>query len=136
MLNETRIKIKESFNVLCPEISISEKELDVYIDLVEPMLSEKVFGSMYVTAFVFLMAHHIVMRKLIVSGGDTGAANMAITSEVTSEKEGDLQRSYGSRLSGGSTATDTLDKTFYGLEFKRIRAMCIVPIITRVDNIL
>lgn len=136
MLNETRTKIKESFDVLCPEISISEKELDVYIDLVEPMLSESVFGSMYVTAFVFLMAHHIVMRKLVASGGDTGASSLSITNEVTSEKEGDLERSYGSKSSNGSTATDMLDRTYYGLEFKRIRAMCVVPIVTRVDNIL
>lgn len=133
MLNETREKIKETFSVLCPEIILSEKEFNVYVDLVAPMLSESVFRDLYITAFVYLMAHHITMRRLIAMGGDTGAANLAVTGLVTSEKEGDLQRTYAS---ASSNPMDTLERTYYGLEYKRICAMCIVPVVTRLENVV
>ena len=71
------------------------------------MLSESVFGNMYITAFVYLMAHHVVLRQLIAQYGENGSADVGITGSVTSEKEGDLQRSYGDR----SASFDMLDKT-------------------------
>ena len=103
------------------------------------MLDERKFGKLYVTAFVYLMAHHIVMRTqidLADGGTGTGSSNQSIISNIVSEKEGDLQRSYGNGVanaSSGDSGADLLDKTYYGLEFKRIRAMCIIPVVTRLD---
>lgn len=134
MLDPTKEKIKKSFAVICSELTLTDEEFEVYINLIEPMLSEQKFGKLYITAFVYLIAHHVVLRKLINSadgGNGTGASDLGIVSSVTSEKEGDLQRSYGSAASGN--ALDLLEKTYYGLEFKRIRAMCIIPVVTRLD---
>ena len=132
MLTETKDKIKQAFSVICPELILTDEELEVYINLVSPMLSESAFGNMYITAFVYLMAHHIVLRQLIAQSGENGSSDVGITGSVTSEKEGDLQRSYGN----GSASFDMLDKTYYGIEFKRLRSMCVVPIVTRLDNAL
>lgn len=132
MLTETKDKIKQAFSVICPELILTDEELEVYINLVSPMLSESVFGNMYITAFVYLMAHHVVLRQLIAQSGENGSSDVGITGSVTSEKEGDLQRSYGDR----SASFDMLDKTYYGIEFKRLRSMCVVPIVTRLDNAL
>lgn len=143
MLDETREKIKNAFVILCPEIQIEAEQLDVYIDLIEPMLSERVFGKLYVTAFVYLMAHHIVLRKLIDvddGGSGVGSASIKLTAgSITSEREGDLQRSYGSAgggSSGNGSGTDMLEKTYYGIEFKRIRSMCLISVVTRLDTIV
>lgn len=133
MSTETKEKIKQAFSVICPELVLTDEELEIYINLVSPMLSESVFGNMYVTAFVYLMAHHIVLRQLITQYGENGSSNVDITCSVTSEKEGDLQRSYGGDK---STTFDMLDKTYYGIEFKRLRSMCVVPIVTRLDDAL
>lgn len=132
MLAETKDKIKKSFSVICPEITLSDEDFDTYVDLISPMLSESRFGSMYVTAFVYLMAHYVVLRQLVTDGGASGSANLSIVSAVTSEKEGDLERSYGA----GGGALDMLDKTYYGIEYKRLCSMCIVPVVTRLDNVL
>lgn len=129
MLAETKDKIKQAFSVICPELTLTDEEFDIYVDLVSPMLSESVFGNMYVTAFVYLMAHHVVLRQLISQGGKSGAVDVA--SQVTSEKEGDLQRSFGSKAD-----FDMLDKTYYGVEYKRLCAMCIVPVVTRLDGVV
>ena len=129
MLTETKDKIKQAFSVICPELILTDEELEVYINLVSPMLSKSVFGNMYITAFVYLMAHHIVLRQLIAQGGKSGAVDVA--SQVTSEKEGDLQRSFGSKAD-----FDMLDKTYYGIEYKRLCAMCIVPVVTRLDGVI
>lgn len=132
MLDETKEKIKKSFSVLCPELTLTDEEFDVYIDLIEPMLSEQKFGKLYITAFVYLMAHYIVLRRLITNADDGSgakASSLDVIGMVISEQEGDLQRSYANN----SNALDLFDKTYYGLEFKRIRAMCIVPVVTRLD---
>lgn len=134
MLVETKDKIKQAFSVICPELILTDEEFDVYVDLVSPMLSESVFGKMYVTAFVYLMAHHVVLRQLITQGGESGAAALDITNSVTSEKEGDLERSYGSKY--GTADFNMLDKTYYGIEYKRLCAMCIVPVVTRLDGVV
>lgn len=136
MLDETKEKIKKSFSVLCPELTLTDEEFDIYIDLIEPMLSEQKFGKLYITAFAYLVAHHVVLRRLITNadgGSGVGASSISIVNTITSEKEGDLQRSYGTSVTNASGALDLLDKTYYGLEFKRIRAMCIVPVVTRLD---
>lgn len=55
----------------------------------------------------------------------------ATAGSLVSEKEGDLARSYSSSGVGTGSYIDNLDKTAYGMEFKRIRDMCIVSIVTR-----
>lgn len=131
MLTETKDKIKQAFSVICPELILTDEELEVYINLVSPMLSESVFGNMYITAFVYLMAHHIVLRRLITKYGENGSSDVGVTTSITSEKEGDLQRSFGSKAD-----FDMLDKTYYGVEYKRLCAMCIVPVVTRLDGVV
>lgn len=131
MLTETKDKIKQAFSVICPELILTDEELEVYINFVSPMLSESVFGNMYITAFVYLMAHHVVLRQLIAQYGENGSSDVGITGSVTSEKEGDLQRSFGSKAD-----FDMLDKTYYGIEYKRLCAMCIVPVVTRLDGVI
>ena len=77
-------------------------------------------------------AFSVICPELILTDEENGSSDVGITGSVTSEKEGDLQRSYGDK----SASFDMLDKTYYGIEFKRLRSMCVVPIVTRWDNAL
>lgn len=96
------------------------------------MISESKFGDLYSQALVYLTAHRMAYQNLIAEGGSSSGA--VIAGNIVSEKEGDLQRSYGSAGSGASgsgSGADAYDKTAYGILFKQIRDMRILAAATR-----
>ncbi len=80
---------------------------------------------MFTRAVAYLIAHELALAEMI---ADEGASSGIITSgAIQSEKEGDLERSYGS-VEGSNTL---YDKTSYGRMFLSIRKICIVPVTVR-----
>ena len=79
-----------------------------------------------------MAAHWLAWQALISSSGSsTGAATGG---RIISEREGDLSRSYadnGNSASANGSITDNLERTAYGLEYKRIARLVIVPVLTR-----
>lgn len=121
----------ETFKLLAPELAdASDDVILAYRKLAEPMISESKFGSLYPQALVYLTAHKMAYQNLI---AETGSSSGALTAgNIVSEKEGDLQRSYGSVGGGtGSSGSDAFDKTAYGILFKQIRDMRICTAVTR-----
>ena len=134
MANEEEAKFLKIFYALCPDLAdVSEETVLVYRDMAAPMISESKFGDLYPQALVYLTAHRMAYQNLIAEGGSSSGA--VIAGNVISEKEGDLQRSYGSAGGGtsgnGSNYTDSYDKTAYGILFKQIRDMRILAAATR-----
>lgn len=133
MANEEEAKFLKSFYALCPDLAdVSEETVLVYRDMAAPMISESKFGDLYPQALVYLTAHRMAYQNLIAEGGSSSGA--VIAGSVISEKEGDLQRSYGSAGSGASgsgSGADAYDKTAYGILFKQIRDMRILAAATR-----
>lgn len=124
-------KFLETFFLLIPNFDCSDDEILNMLKLTVPMVSKKRFGNLYEQALVYLVAHRLTVQKVIDSL-DGGAMSSVLTAgDVVSEKEGDLQRSYGTRTSSVSTDDDLLKKTAYGLEYLRIRAMCLLTGMTR-----
>ena len=120
------------FRLVASEFSAtSDETVDVVFALVAPQVSESKFGKLYPQAIAYLAAHWLAWQAVITSSGSTGGA--ATGGRVTSEKEGDLSRSYtdNSRNPTTSSFADNLDRTAYGLEFKRLARMAIVPLVTR-----
>lgn len=120
------------FRLVASEFSAtSDETVDVVFALVAPQVSESKFGKLYPQAIAYLAAHWLAWQAVITSSGSTGGA--ATGGRVTSEKEGDLSRSYtdNSRNPTTSSFADNLDRTAYGLEFKRLTRMAIVPLVTR-----
>ena len=127
-------KFLETFRLLAPDLADATDDLVLaYRKLAEPMISESKFGDLYPQALVYLTAHRMAYQNLIAEGGSSSGA--VIAGNVISEKEGDLQRSYGSAGGGtsgnGSNYTDSYDKTAYGILFKQIRDMRILAAATR-----
>ena len=133
MANEEDAKFLKIFYALCPDLAdVSEETVLVYRDMAAPMISESKFGDLYPQALVYLTAHRMAYQNLIAEGGSSSGA--VIAGSVISEKEGDLQRSYGSAGSGASgsgSGADAYDKTAYGILFKQIRDMRILAAATR-----
>ena len=126
-------KFLETFRLLAPDLADATDDLVLaYRKLAEPMISESKFGDLYPQALVYLTAHRMAYQNLIAEGGSSSGA--VIAGNIVSEKEGDLQRSYGSAGSGASgsgSGADAYDKTAYGILFKQIRDMRILAAATR-----
>lgn len=128
-VDEDEQMIFQLIRALAPDLDdISDNMLMVLISINKHYVSKEKFKSFYHEAVAYLVAHKAVLHQSIAS---EGAGSNALVGGITSEHEGDLSRSYGSGGSGARGYTDTFDKTLYGLEFKRIRDMCIVPVATR-----
>lgn len=120
------------FRQIAPEFAeATDEEIALQIKFTTDFLSEKRFGKFYTKALLYLAAHFMKLQSIIAEEGGTSAALTA--GAVTSEKEGDLERRYADRNQGdGEKSFETLlKKTSYGLMFLQIRAMCIVPVLTR-----
>ena len=106
--------------LLAPQLEEkADSVLEAYIGLAEPFVDAEKFGPFYVQALM-------TIQSVIATDGATGGALTA--GSITSEREGDLQRSYGN---AGASSDDLLAKTAYGKAFLAIRRRCIVPIKTR-----
>lgn len=121
-----------AFRLVASEFAAtSDDTVNSVIELVSPQVSESKFGKLYNQALAYLAAHWLAWQALITSAGSTGGETTA--GRVTSEREGDLSRNYaeGSRAVGGTSFLDNLEKTAYGLEYKRLARLAIVPVMTR-----
>lgn len=124
----------EIFRKIAPEFQqISDDDVQEMMDFVGDVLSKKQFGKMYDRAVALLAAHQFTLQTMIAGDENAGAATSLTSDALVSEREGDLQRSYGgtSAGSGGSDMDSLLKKTVYGLQFLALRSMCIVPVMTR-----
>lgn len=116
--------------MLAPDLADAKEDMIIAMrNLCEPMVNKERFGDLYDQALAYLVAHRLAYINVIAENGAGSSA--ATAGSLVSEKEGDLARSYSSSGIGTGSYIDNLDKTAYGMEFKRIRDMCIVSIVTR-----
>jgi len=106
------------FRVIAPQFSgYTDEEILAKIEVYHDFCSRKRFGRYWQRAVALLVAHYIALEVLSESDGDgaTGVSGgKVVGGGITSEKEGDLQRSYGSTtVASSSDDPDALfDKTF------------------------
>ncbi len=122
----------EKLRKLAPELKdVPDDTVQMVLETAEDMVSRKQFGKLYERACLLLAAHYLTLWKQIGQEGSAAAASLT-AGEVTSEREGDLQRSYGGAASGYTSPTEkALAKTLYGQWFLSLRSRCIVPVLTR-----
>lgn len=123
----------ELFRQMAPELAdIPDDRVQLELDFQGDAVSRDKYGKYWERAVIYLAAHSLTLSQLIQSGS---AGSAAITGgQIVMEKEGDLQRQYGSGTAGGSASGDgdsLLRKTAYGLLFLSLRDMLIVPAMTR-----
>ena len=117
----------ETLRLVAPEFkTVSEDENNMWIALAKPYVSQKQFGKMYEQALAYMTAH---MMKLSGLGDQTyGSVSDAI--RLASVSEGNTSVSFNTGMYATGTLDAELGLTPYGISFKRIRQVCIVPITT------
>ena len=119
--------VSETFRIVAPEFeTLSEDEILMWISLAEPYVSKKQFGKLYNQALAFLTAH---MMKL--SGkGDQTYGSVADALRLSSVSEGNTSVSFNTGMYATGTSDAELCLTPYGLSYKKIRQMCVIPVIS------
>lgn len=107
---------------------IPDEEVEVYISLVEPLVSKKRFGKLYSQAIAFVTAHKMKLNGL---GKKIGTGTIGDTIGLTSVSEGETSVSFSNNQIGNTASDAEYGLTVYGMQFLQLRRGCIVPIISR-----
>lgn len=127
----TEDKILDIFYLVAPEFEkVKDNDIEAALELYQDLVSKKRFGRFYERAVALLMAHQLKLNQIIREDAETGGDTLT-KGNVTSEREGDLQRSYGNIGVTGSDEDYLLQKTIYGRLFLALRKRCIIPVSVR-----
>ena len=109
--------------------SVPDSELNIWIEIVKPMVSKKQFGKLYEQALAYMVCHKMKMAGKGESPLGEGFANInALGFAIGSVSEGGSSISFGASQ-GSNLADDAeLALTAYGLSFLTLRRLVIVPI--------
>lgn len=133
----------EQFRLTIPAMPadvVSDAELASDIDVYRVFVSEKRFGELYPKALSYFIAHMRTLNDMIASAvadGSNAGDSSLMMGAVTSEREGDLSRSYadGSGTSAGDSDYESLlKKTMYGRLFLQLRSMVVLSATVRVGG--
>lgn len=119
----------ENIKAIFPEFNaVANPRIESFIEIAKLSVAEKVWGNSYGVGVSYLVAH--LLKRAGASSGVIGGSSNA--GAVTSEKVGELQRSYAlPNFSGGSAEDSLLATTSYGMEFLRLRRQILVtPMVT------
>ena len=114
---------------LFPEFSaVNDVRIQALLDIANLSVSQKVWGSAYAPGMAYLVAH-LLKRSGAATGVSGGSSNAGT---VSSEKVGELQRSYSAPGGSSSSGEDSLlSTTSYGMEYLRLRRQLLVtPMVT------
>ncbi len=119
----------EDVTNVAPEFSSLEDEtIQNYIDLAKAFICPEKWCGKGKQAWALMTAH--IMKDMGLSNGGNGSSSA--TGPITSEKVGDLQRSYGSAtVVNGSASDQLLATTKYGKLLVMLRkTITITPMVT------
>ena len=107
---------------------VSDEEVNVFIDLAEPLISKKRFGKKYEQALAYLAAHKMKMAGLGKKIGSFGGIGDAIG--ISSVSEGETSVSFSNNLAGAASADAEYGLTVYGMQFLQLRRSCVITIVS------
>lgn len=117
----------ETFRLIGKEFEeIPDDDIEEWIELVKPLISEKKFGNTYTMALALLVAHKLKMAGY----GDISTGRVDDALRVSSYSEGEVSISYSASQSGSISVDAEYTLTSYGLQFLGIRRSKVIPIIS------
>ena len=121
------------FRLTIPAMAeVSDEELASDFEVYGDYVSEKRFGKLYGKAMSYFVAHMRTLNDMITYAGGNAGDSTLTAGPLTSEKEGQLSRNYGSGSASGSSNTDDLLKrTLYGQQFLMLRDMAVSSVTIR-----
>ena len=120
-------KVVDIIKRVAPEFKdLEDTDIKAWIELAEPFVSKSVFGKLYHQALAYFTAH--LMK--ITGYGDTSNGTVGDSLRVASVSEGNTSVSFNTSLYASDKADSELNLTIYGMNYKRIRSMCVIPVIS------
>lgn len=115
----------EIFRMVATEFS-DTKDLEVqkWLQLTAPMISQKRFGKLYDQAHALLTAHRMKMAGY----GDSSYGTVGDTLRVGNFSEGETSIGFTTSQAANLLADGELALTPYGLEYLSLRRLVIIPI--------
>lgn len=112
----------EIIRLVAPEFeSVSDVELEEWIEFAKPFVSKKQFGKLYNHAIAYLICHKMKSAGL---GVDDGMGSYSDAVRFSSYSEGSRSVSFN----GVGASDDELRLTPYGMQYLNLRKSVIVPI--------
>ncbi len=106
---------------------IDDDTLDMWLEIVRPMVSKKQFGKLYEQALAYLVCHKLKMAGYGENPlGNVGTIGVGFA--VGSVSEGGSSISFGANQSSNIVTDAELGLTAYGVQYLSLRRMVIVPI--------
>lgn len=116
----------DMIRLIAPEFdSVSDVDLDQWIEFAKPFVSKKQFGKLYNQALALFICHKMKVANLG-DGANDGMGTFADAVRFSSYSEGSRSVSFNNGRSG--SADDELSLTPYGLQYIALRKMVVVPI--------
>lgn len=106
---------------------VSDDEVNVFLQLAEPLVSKKRFGKLYQQALAYLAGHKM---KMAGHGKTIGIGTIGDTIGLSSVSEGETSVSFTNNQTGNTSVDAEYGLTVYGMQFLQLRRSCIVPIIS------
>lgn len=104
--------------------SVDDPEVEKYIELEQPNISKKVFGSSYDKGLGLLAAHRMKMNGL----GDSEYGTIAESIHMTSFSEGESSVTFAHSQANNSQVDGEYTLTTYGLQFLTLKRTLVIPI--------
>ena len=108
--------------------SMSDSEVEQWIEMVRPMVSRKQFGKLYNQAIALLVCHRMKMVGYGTSPLGGGVGDVGTSTSVASVSDGGTSISFNSGAGQFTFVDAELTMTSYGIQFIQLRKLCIVPI--------
>ena len=104
----------------------SPDDIALWVKITEPQVSKKRFGKLYKQALALLTAHTMKMSGV----GDTSTGTVGDSIRVASVSEGNTSVSFNTSMYSSDNPDAELGLTPYGIRYKRIRSLCIIPVVS------
>lgn len=105
---------------------LSDDIVSGWIEMTEPLISEKRFGKLYPQAIALLTAHRLKMSGY----GDSSLGKVGDSLRVSSYSEGETSVSFSASQTTNLAVDAELALTPYGLEYLSLRRLVIIPILS------
>lgn len=115
----------EIFRMVATEFGdTKDEEVQKWLQLTAPMISQKRFGKLYDQAHALLTAHRMKMAGY----GDSSYGTVGDTLRVGNFSEGETSIGFTTSQATNLLADGELALTPYGLEYLSLRRLVIIPI--------
>ncbi len=106
---------------------VEESTVQVFLSMVEPLVSKKKFGRLYQQALAYLAAHKMKLAGL---GKQSRLGTVGDTIGISSVSEGKVSVSFSNSQTGNTALDSEYGLTVYGMQFLQLRRSCTVSILS------